>query len=218
MKYKGIIFDLDGTLLDTLDDISDAINQALAKYDYPGFSREDYKIKLGNGFKYLVEQSVPKETSDEDKNGVLTSFSDYYRENYLNKTKPYEGIDQMLDDLVSMGIRLGVNSNKRNDFVLRLVDKYFGRIQFAGVFGERKGLPKKPDPYSANELADLMGLGHDEILYIGDSNTDILTALNANMDSIGVLWGFRTYDELKETGASYIVSNPREIIDIVKKS
>lgn len=218
MKYKGVIFDLDGTLLDTLEDITDAVNYALAKYGYGGFNAEEYKIKLGNGFKFLIEQSLPEGASDEDIFGVLSSFSEYYMENYLKKTKPYEGIDEMLDELISMGIKIGVNSNKRNDFVVKLVEKYFDRVHFVGVFGERKGLPKKPDPYTAHELAGLMDLKYDEIIYVGDSNTDIITARNANLDSIGVLWGFRGYDELKQTGATFIVSTPQEIVKLIKNS
>lgn len=218
MKYKGIIFDLDGTLLDTLEDITEAANHALAKHGYASFTPEEYKIKLGNGFKHLIVQSLQEDASDEDLNGLLISFSDYYMKNYLNKTKPYEGVDEMLDELICMGIKIGVNSNKRNDFVLKLVDKYFARIPFVGVFGERQGLPKKPDPYTAHELVNLMGFGYDEILYIGDSNTDIITAINANLDSIGVLWGFRGYDELKQTGAKYIVSKPKEIVNLIRNS
>lgn len=215
MKYKGVIFDLDGTLLDTIADISDAVNQTLIDYGYPIFNYEEYKLKLGSGFRYLIEQSVPKGSSEETIKKVLSGFAHYYTTNYLNKTIPYEGIDELLDELVSMGIKLGINSNKRNDFVNNLVEKYFSRIPFKGVFGERKEVPKKPDPYAAHEIAGLMGLKSEEILYIGDSNTDIMTAKNANMDSIGVLWGFRAYDELKETGAKFIVSNPKEIIKII---
>ncbi len=216
MKYKGIIFDLDGTLLDTLGDISDAVNHALSEHGLPNFSREEYKLKLGSGFRYLIEESVPKGSTEEIKKVVMNSFTQYYTKNYLDKTIPYEGIDHLLDELVSMGIKIGINSNKRNDFVNNLVEKYFSRIPFLGVFGERKGIEKKPNPYAAHEIAGLMGLKSEEILYIGDSNTDIMTANNAHMDSIGVLWGFRAYDELKETGAKFIVSKPKEIIHIIR--
>lgn len=217
-KYKGIIFDLDGTLLDTLIDISDSVNLALSKYDYPNHGPTDYKLMLGNGFRDLIEKSVPAGTSREITNDVLKLFVESYNENFKNKTQPYSNIVEMLTELDKMGIKMGVNSNKRNDYTVQLVSKYFKGIPFVEVFGEREAIPKKPDPTSANEIAKLMELNHDEILYIGDSNTDILTAINAKMDGVGVLWGFRSYEELKNYGAKYIVSEPKEIIEIINNN
>lgn len=214
-KYKGIIFDLDGTLLDTLADITDSMNITLTEFGYPNFNREDYKLKLGNGFKVLVEKSVPQGTDEGIINKLLNQFVHNYSYNFINKTTPYEGILDVLIKLDSMSIKMGVNSNKRNDYTNELVAKFFDCIPFYGVFGERKGIPKKPDPATANEIANLMNIKQEEILYIGDSNTDILTAINAGMDGVGVLWGFRSCEELKNHGAKYIVSKASDIIDIV---
>lgn len=213
--YKGIIFDLDGTLLDTIEDISDSVNQVLSQYNYPIHSYDDYKLKVGNGFKNLIENSFPEGTDEQTILRGLEVFIEIYDRNYKNKSHPYDGIPEILDELTKKGIKIGINSNKRNDYTNQLVDKFFKNIPFVKVYGERKEVPKKPDPTTALEIADSMGLKHQEILYIGDSKTDILTAKNAGMDSVGVLWGFRSYEELTKYNASYTVKSPYNILDIV---
>lgn len=217
-RYKGIIFDLDGTLLDTLTDISDSTNMALTEYGFLIHTYEEYKLILGYGFQYLIEKSVPKGTDLETINMILESFLKDYNGNFNTKTMPYPSIDEMLLNLIKKGIKIGVNSNKRDDYTKQLVAKHFSRIPFVAVFGERIGINRKPDPVAALEIAELMGLSSSQILYIGDSKTDILAATNAKMDSVGVLWGFRDYKELKEFGAKYIVSNPMDILEIIKNS
>lgn len=217
-KYKGIIFDLDGTLLDTLTDIADSCNNALSKFGFCGHSTEDYKIKLGNGFKVLIKESVPKDTDEDTIESVMKSFVEIYNHNYLNRTAPYDGIIELLIELKEKGIKLAVNSNKRDDYVKPLISKYFNEIPFVAVYGERKGIARKPDPAAANEIIKLMGLSKEEILYIGDSDTDMQTAENAEVDGVGVLWGFRFYEELKKNGAKYIISKPSEILDILKEA
>lgn len=214
-RYKGVIFDLDGTLLDTIEDLSDSMNIVLTKYKHPNFTKEEYMLKVGNGFRGLVLNSFPEETDEKIIDKAVEQFAEIYDSNYLNKTKPYDEIDYVLDGLNRMGIKLGVNSNKKDHYTMNLVSKFFARIPFISVYGERAGIEKKPDPTSALEIAQAMELKPEEILYIGDSKTDILTAQNADMDSVGVLWGFRSEEELREYGASYIVSSPKEILDIV---
>lgn len=217
-KYKGIIFDLDGTLLNTIADIGDSCNEALSKYGFNGHSIEDYKLKLGNGFRVLIEKSVPIGTDKDTIDSILSSYAENYSYNYLNKTVPYEGITELLDKLVKMGIKVAVNSNKRDDYVKPLVSKYFENIPFEAAYGERKGIAKKPDPTGAIEIIELMELSKEEVLYIGDSDTDMITAKNAGIDGVGVTWGFRSYEELKKNGAKYIVSDTNEILDIVKEA
>lgn len=214
-RYKGVIFDLDGTLLDTIEDLSDSMNIVLTKYKHPNFTKEEYMLKVGNGFRGLVLNSFPEETDEKIIDKAVEQFAEIYDSNYLNKTKPYDEINYVLDGLNRMGIKLGVNSNKKDHYTMNLVSKFFARIPFIRVYGERAGIEKKPDPTSALEIAQAMELKPEEILYIGDSKTDILTAQNADMDSVGVLWGFRSEEELREYGASYIVSSPKEILDIV---
>jgi phosphoglycolate phosphatase len=212
---KGIIFDLDGTLLDTLQDLSDSVNSALLKYGYPTHTPEEYKVRIGNGFRNLMEVSLPVDCRDDTTiSNVLNEFLEVYSKNYTRKTKPYDGIEQMLLELTRKNVLLGVNSNKRTDYTVELVKKNFPNISFAGVFGERSGVPKKPDPTSALEIAALMKLKPAEIIYIGDSGTDIKTGNYAGMATAGVLWGFRGIEEFTQTHADHIFLAPREIAEL----
>lgn len=215
-KYKGIIFDLDGTLLDTLTDLSNSVNQVLLASDFPTHSKDDYRLLIGKGFKDLITRSMPDNVNEECIEKGLTQFLEIYDRDYMKETKPYDGIMELLINLQSLDIKLAVNSNKRNDYTNELIKKNFLNIHFIECFGERKDVPKKPDPTSAFELRNLMDLKSQEILYIGDSKTDIQTAKNANMDSIGVLWGFRDLKELQANGATYIAKTPEDILKIVK--
>ena len=214
-KYKGIIFDLDGTLLDTIEDLGDSMNEVLEILGYPTYNMDQYKIMVGGGFRGLAINCLPDDVDEDTISKTIGLFAETYDKKYLNKTKPYDGIDYLLDKLVAKGIVLAVNSNKRNDYTNILTDKFFSRIPFVRVYGEREGLPKKPNAYTALEIWRAMGLDIDELLYIGDTKTDIETANNAGMDSVGVLWGFRDYEELIKYGASYIVSKPEEILELV---
>ncbi len=217
-EYKGIIFDLDGTLIDTLEDLADSVNEALERMGYPVWPVEAYRFKVGRGFRNLMENSVP-ETVRED-GGVIDRmlgfFVEAYDRRYMNKSHPYEGVDELLDGLVGKGIFLAVNSNKRTDYTEKLIDKLFGRIPFVGVFGERAGVPKKPDPAGALELCGRMGLEPGEVLYVGDSGTDMKTGRNAGMDTVGVGWGFRGFPELEENGAVYLAETVQDILSLVE--
>lgn len=215
--YKGIIFDLDGTLINTLDDLADSVNEALEKMGYPVWPVDAYRLKVGRGFRNLMENSVPENVRNDNAviDGMLKYFVEAYDRRYLEKSRPYEDIDQMLDTLVSENIQVAVNSNKRADYTEKLIVKFFHRIPFVGIFGERKGVPKKPDPASALELCGMMGLKPQEVLYIGDSATDVKTGKNAGMDTVGVAWGFRGYGELHENGADYIAQTAEDIVKIV---
>lgn len=214
-KYKGIIFDLDGTLLDTLDDLGDSMNEALESLGYPTYEIEQYRTKIGGGFRGLGTNVLPKDTNERVINQLVDIFTKVYDEKYADKTRPYEGIGELLNELVSKGVMLGVNSNKRHSYTISLVDKFFHNIPFVKVYGEREGVPKKDNPYAALEIAEEMGLSVSEILFIGDMRVDIKTARKAGMDSVGVLWGFGDYEELKEFGATYIATNPKDILELV---
>lgn len=214
-KYSGIIFDLDGTLLNTIEDIGDSMNEVLRKFNLDIYSYDEYKKKIGGGFKNLTIKSFPLGT---DKNTIETALKmliTSYGKRYLNKTNPYDGIDELLKLLYERNVKLAVNSNKRDEYTKNLINKFFDNIPFVKIYGEREGIKIKPDPTTALEIAECMGLSPDEILFIGDSKTDILTAKNAHMDSVGVLWGFRSREELEANGANYIVSNWEEILDLV---
>ena len=215
-KYKGIIFDLDGTLLDTIQDISDSANEVLTLYGYPNFSYDEYKLKVGDGLKNLFRNSVPDGIDDNTFEEAYRLFLKTYNKNYQNKTIPYKGIVEMLEEIDKMGIKIGINSNKKNEYTYKLAIKFFIRVPFIAIFGERNDIPRKPDPTAAKEILKDMDLQPEEVLYVGDSKTDIMTATNAGMDGMGVLWGFRSFEELNKYGAKYIVSNPEEIVNIVR--
>ena len=214
MKYKGVIFDLDGTILDTISDLGNSVNNTLEKYGQPLHSYEEYKKKIGWGFRDLIKRSFPGMTEEIILDQALKDFLEIYDSSYMNDTKPYDGIHEVLKTLLANNIKIGVNSNKRNDYTNKLVEKFFSDIDFFGVFGERSNIPKKPAPDSALEIAELMDLSPAEILYIGDSKTDILTGHNAGMASAGVLWGFRDKEEFEENNADYIISAPYEILEL----
>lgn len=218
-KYKGIIFDLDGTLLNTIEDLTDSVNDVMADYHFPQHDVKTCKMMVGNGFRKLIMRALPKEkqTDEEFIDDAQKKFAQAYQKRYLNKTVPYEGILQLLNELVQKGIQIAVNSNKRSDYTNALVDKFFSDYKMIAVYGEREkeGIPKKPDPTAALEIADRMHLDIEEVLYVGDSKTDMHTGQNAGMDTIGVSWGFRGPEELKENKATYIVEKPEDILNYV---
>lgn len=215
-KYSGVIFDLDGTLVYTIEDIGDSMNEVLKIYNLDTFSYEEYKQKIGRGLRRLVINSFPEDTIESTIDEALETLYKVYAKKYLNKSKPYDGIRDLLCILNKKGLKLAVNSNKKDEYTKNIINKFFDNIPFTNIYGEREGIPNKPDPTSTLEIAKNMNLEPNEILFIGDSEVDILTATNANMDSVGVLWGFRDYDVLKKSGAKYMVSDWKEILDIIE--
>ena len=139
-----------------------------------------------------------------------------YGEHYNVETKPYDGIKELFDELEKKNIKLAINSNKPDEYCNNLIKYHFPGNHFAAIFGSRRGIPLKPDPYSANEIVRIMGLNKDEILYVGDSDSDVNTAKNVGLKSIGCLWGFRDYKTLSDAGADYIISKPKEFLNYLK--
>src|SRR5699024_2431200 len=194
------------------------MNAVLEEFNLPTYTYEEYKQKVGGGFRKLVLKCLPERTDEDTIDKAIDMLYKNYDKRYLNKLKPYDGIEEILNFMVEKDIKLGVNSNKKDEYTKIIIEKFFGKILFVRVYGEREGITNKPDPTSALEIAQAMELKPEEILFIGDSNADIMTAKNANMDSVGVLWGFRGREELFKYGANYIVSDWKEIIDIVENS
>lgn len=213
---KAAIFDLDGTLLNTLEDVVNACNYALKRCNFKTHSIEEYKVFVGDGRSKLIERIVPDEYkgNDEVKNKVLRLFDEYYSGHMLDMTKPYEGICEMLKSLKEKGVKLAVVSNKPDEFVGGIVKKYFGDT-FEIVHGQRTNYPVKPDPTTVYEVIEYFGIKLNESIYVGDSNVDIYTAKNAKVKSIGVAWGFRGEEELREAGADYIVYDSNEITELI---
>ncbi len=210
---KGIIFDVDGTTLDTLDDIYESFNRALELFHMPLQTKDQVRMGVGRGFKVLIDKCTPEGTDEKTKEEFLPVYSGIYAENYKNKTLPYKGIPELLKALHEKGIRLAINSNKGDAYVKGLIEKNFPDIPFTEVMGAREGIAHKPDPQGTDMIIDEMGLNKEEILYIGDSDVDIMTAKNAGVRSIGCLWGFRDEETLKNAGADIIVSRPEEILN-----
>lgn len=196
MKYKVVIFDLDGTVLDTIGDLAGAVNYALMQFSLPTHSVEDVRRMVGNGVANLIRRATPKEVTDEQCKEILAAFKAYYREHINDLTKPYDGICDMLKALKNAGVYVGINSNKFDAALQSLC-----RIHFDGLYdyavGESEVTPKKPDPTAAERIMAAAGASKEETIYIGDSSVDLDTAKNAGVDSAWVSWGFRRADEME---------------------
>ncbi len=214
---KAVLFDLDGTLIDSLEDIAICANQVLKELNYKTHNIFDYKNFVGDGAWILMKNSLPQSCSKKEIEIGFERFKEVYDLNIHNNTKPYEGIYELLNKLEAIKVKKGILSNKPHDFTLKYAQNLFGNYTFDEVYGQIEGISKKPDPTLAIKIANNLQICCEDIFYVGDTPTDIKTAQNANMKSIGVLWGFRTEDELREQGADFIVKNPKELWDILDK-
>jgi phosphoglycolate phosphatase len=216
MHFKAIIFDLDGTLLNTIGDLMDSMNLALGERGYPPHNETEYKLFVGNGMRKLTERALGGTDADEGTIvSVLNAFMSHYARLQREKTRPYDGIPETLETLKKRGLRLAVLSNKADINTRSVIDWFFPTHPFEMAVGQREGVPAKPDPTAALAMAAEMGLKPEEILYIGDSSVDMKTANSAGMYALGVLWGFRSREELIENGAKQLIERPEQILDIV---
>ena len=209
---KAIIFDLDGTLLNTIMDLSETVNIVLQKHSFPLHSIEEYKYFLGKGIVVLCRKAFPAEINEGDFQQYLKEVEDVYKVRQTLKTRPFDGITEMLKELNNLGIKIAILSNKPHEFTGTTVGHYFPNIKFEVIYGARDGFERKPSPDSPLEIAKIMNLKPEELYFVGDSETDIKTGRNANMHSIGVEWGYRKKLELEEAGATYIISRPSDIL------
>ena len=213
MKYKAYIFDLDGTLLDTLLDLANAVNFAMRAKGYPERTLTEVRSFIGNGIRVLIKRSVPEGTSEKDYEEALGIFTKYYLEHIADYTKPYDGMIDVVKTLQSRGCRVGVLSNKAHFAAQAVVRDFFGDI-FDIVVGKMDEYPSKPEPESLFYTMQSLGVTPEESIYIGDSDVDVLTAHNAGIPCIGVTWGNRDEDVLRKSGAEYIAHTPDEILNI----
>ncbi len=212
---KLVIFDLDGTLLNTLADLADGANFAMKHYNFPTHPLDSFRYMVGNGVPKLIERCLPEsERSPEMIKEATEIFNGYYNVHYADKTRPYEGIPELLDALKGAGIKTAVASNKPDGFTRSLVKSFFGD-SFSIVQGSLPDVPKKPAPDIALRIMKSLGGLAEDTYFAGDSNVDIFTAHNAGVKSIGCLWGFRTREELTEAGAEHLAQKPYDIYDIV---
>ena len=217
MEFKAVIFDLDGTLLDTLNDLADAGNRVLSDAGFPVHPVDSYRYFVGDGLATLILRILPGDMRrDEQVQRVGKAFREAYAKNWNAKTKVYKGIGTLLDGLKKNELPINVLSNKPHDFTEICVREFLGEWTFAHVMGNRVGLAKKPDPAGALEIAGKLGFASSEIIYVGDTATDMKTAVAAGMYPVGVLWGFRTAGELEESGAARLVEHPEEILELLR--
>ncbi len=216
MKFKAILFDLDGTLLDTIDDLSDSANAVLAASGFPTHGTEAYKYFVGNGLRNLMARALPEEHRDEATiEAGLSAMRLEYGKRWADKTRPYPGVPQLLDGLSEKNIRMTILSNKADEFTQQVVKKLLPHWRFEAVFGESPAVPKKPDPAGAVKITELLGIPAGEFLYLGDTNVDMSTAVLAGMYPVGALWGFRKSDELVEGGARVLLPRPEALLDLL---
>jgi phosphoglycolate phosphatase len=214
---QAVLFDLDGTLLDTLEDLADAVNAALSSLGFPIHPVEAYRYFVGDGVETLMRRTLPRDAAAD---GALLKRSmglqrAEYATRWRAKTHPYPGVPELLAGLEQRSIRMAILSNKPDAAAGEMVRFYFPRTPFAVVRGARPGVPVKPDPGSALQVASEMGIAPVNFLYVGDTNTDMQTALAAGMLPVGALWGFRTEAELRESGAARLIARPLELLDLL---
>lgn len=217
-KYTTIIFDLDGTLLDTLEDLKNAVNHVLAAHGYPIKTLEEIRKSVGNGTKVLLEKTVPDGSSNPLFNTINEEYQKYYLEHCNEKTGPYKGVREAMKQLKDKGYKMAIVSNKPDSAVKELRDKYFGEYLNVAI-GDKEGRRRKPYPDSVFAAIEELGSDHDECIYIGDSEVDFLTAENSGLPCISCLWGFRTQEELISNGVDpeNFIKSPDEIMSKIEK-
>lgn len=214
---KLVIFDLDGTLLNTIADLAASTNQALQVFGFPTHPVEAYNYFVGNGINKLFERALPEDArTQENIQKIRSSFVPYYNEHNHDLSNPYEGIPELLAALQNEGVLLAVASNKYQAATEKLVSYYFPDIRFVSVLGQREGIPTKPDACIVHESMQQAGVHEAETLYVGDSNVDMQTAQNAGVDAVGVTWGFRPLSELEAYHPRYIAYKPADVLTFLE--
>lgn len=210
MRYKAVLFDMDGTLLDTLSDMADSVNHVLSAYGYPARSTEEVRRFVGNGAAKLVERAIGEPIAPQRFQEILTTYKDWYQAHNCVKTAPYPGIPEVLAELEKMGVKTAVVSNKPDATTKALAAKFFPGMP---AFGQRDDLPPKPAPALAAQALAALGIAAADAVYVGDSEVDIATARNAGMPLVAVAWGFRGREALEALGADTIADTPRQLLD-----
>lgn len=219
MPYTTIFFDLDGTLLNTLDDLADSMNQVLQDNNHPPHPVQAYRYFVGQGMESLVRQALPPEARSSDHvQRCLREMQDTYARNWAKTTTPYPGIEPMLQELHARGVRLNIVSNKPQPNTDEAVAHFFNPELFDTIVGAREGIPKKPDPTVVLELMRSFGAPKEHCVFVGDSAVDARTGRAAAIFTVGVLWGFRDAPELTENGAQELIKAPHQFIDLIDKA
>jgi haloacid dehalogenase superfamily, subfamily IA, variant 3 with third motif having DD or ED/haloacid dehalogenase superfamily, subfamily IA, variant 1 with third motif having Dx(3-4)D or Dx(3-4)E len=217
MRYKGVIFDLDGTLVNSLEDIADSMNIVLHRHGFPPHDLPAYRRFIGNGMKNLMHEALPKSFKKEDL--IIKYYSEMiveYRENCLKKTQPYNGIVELLNELAALNLKLAVFSNKIDELTRKVVSTLLPNWNFEAVIGFSAEVPRKPNPLGALLISQKVGINPENFIYVGDTDVDMLTANSAGMYAVGASWGFRTKEELISSGAKYMLDYPLDLINILR--
>tara|TARA_R110000850_G_scaffold106369_7_gene217710 strand:+ start:1293 stop:1949 length:657 start_codon:yes stop_codon:yes gene_type:complete len=218
MSGKAIIFDLDGTLLDTLKDLADSGNAVLESHGFPGHPIDAYRTFIGTGMVNLVRDIFPDDhrpNEGPETDAILAEYRAAYGRNWKNTTVLFPGVAELLNRLTEQQIPIGVLSNKAHDFTVKCVDAFLSDWKWDVVLGAREGIEKKPDPVGAIEAAERVGCAPEDCYFVGDSDVDMMTAVNAGMHAIGVSWGFRSVEELRGAGAEQILEVPSELLSLL---
>ena len=216
MKFNSVVFDLDGTLLDTLGDLRDSVNFSLEKNKLPKRTTEEIRSFVGNGIRLLIERSVPENTPSEIIEVCFSDFKEYYKDHSAILTRPYDGIIDLMKELKSKGVKIAVVSNKADFAVKTLMEDYFSNL-YDCAYGERAGVPRKPAPDGVFGAIKEMGADLENTVYIGDSEVDVETSKNAKLPCIAVTWGFRDKKVLESLCPEYIVDSPSDILNIIER-
>ncbi|MCP5005469.1 MAG: HAD family hydrolase [Planctomycetes bacterium] len=215
--YNAVIFDLDGTLLNTLEDLTNSMNRVLVQNGFPTHESDDYRYFVGDGALDLVNRALPiGKRIDRIITQCLEAFRTDYKQNWNISSAPYEGIPEMLDALKERKVKMAILSNKPHEHTKRCVEALLSKWDFDIVLGQRSGVPRKPDPIGAFEVAEHINVSPSEFLYLGDTDVDMKTSVAAGMFPVGALWGFRTSEELKMSGAKALISHPLEILPLLE--
>ena len=214
---KAVLFDLDGTLADSLIDLADGVNRAIASKGFPTHEVEAFKYFVGDGIPKMIERALPESNRDAATiNEIKDIFLPYYAIHYADNTYAYAGMPELVNTLKSQGFIVAVVTNKEQHMANEVVKSLYGDV-FDLIFGKRDGIPAKPDPTAALMAMKELGVTPEECVFIGDSGMDVATAVNSGAVPVGELWGFRKEDELLENGAKYIIRQPQELLDIIKE-
>jgi phosphoglycolate phosphatase len=215
MRFSAVLFDLDGTLLDTLADIAHSANHVLADLGFPTHDIDAYRHFVGEGLVVLFRKALPADVNaDEVMPRCAERFREAYGREWNVRTRPYDGIRELLDALTARPIEMAVLSNKPDAFTRKCVQEYLPEYKFRVVLGQRDSVPRKPDPAGAIEIINEMGIPAEQFLYLGDSSIDMQTATAAGMYAVGALWGFRSLQELQQNGAKTVISQPTDLLEL----
>jgi len=216
MKHKAVIFDLDGTLLDTIQDLADSVNIVLRSFGFPEHDVESYKVFVGDGIEELARRALPENHRDEATLArSISAIREQYSKRWANNTCPYKGITELLDALTARNIKIAILSNKPDDSTKATVSRFLPNWHFDPIVGASPSVPKKPNPKAALGIARGLGMSPDELIYVGDTATDMATAIAAGMYPVGALWGFRTAEELTQSGAKKLIKEPGDLLELL---